>query len=581
MSSPTASADPDSRNAIQGRMAWLNSRIALARAPLVLAIGLGAAGGAVLLAQAWILAGLLDAVISGGEAVSDRLGDVVSLLALYLVRVGLSHGAALAGFEASARVRISVRRAVTHKLARLGPSYMKSRSSGEVASVAMEQIEALDGFFGKYLPAAALAWVVPATILAVVAGLDWGAAIILAIAGPLVPALMGVIGMGTAAAARKQMATLARMSGYFLDRLQGLATLRLFGQAENELVRSREIADEFRVRTMRILRVAFLTSTALELLASGTIVLLAAHVALAMSGQPLIPISGTLTLPVALFVLLLAPDFFQPFRQLTTHYHDRASALGAAEALVAILDQPDPPAGPGTTIDTDRPVAVSLRNVRLDYGAKSDGGRVALDGVDIDVAPGEKVALVGQSGAGKSSVIELLLGFEQPSSGDIQIDGKPADGHAIREIAAWAGQASRIFHGTIASNIKIGAPDATDQDVRAAAEAARVTDFTDPLPDGLNTAVGERGHGLSGGEARRVALARAFLRDRPLLLLDEPTANLDRENEALVVDAIERLSQNRTVLIATHSPAVIERCDRSIRLEAGRVEAEKVEVGNG
>lgn len=542
------------------RRRWLSGRARLARWPLAAAIAAGFVAGLLAVLQAWLLARLIAGAIAGAGL--DGLLPTAGLAMLaFAVRAALGAASELVGAAAASRVKQALRADLIAALGRLGPSWLKSRRSGAVAATVIEQVETIDGYVGRFLPVQALAAAVPVALLVPAFLVDAGAGWILLAAGALVPVALAVAGWRTGVAARRQMTRMQRMSGVFLDRLQGLATLRLFGAAERELGHLRAVADGYRASTMAVLRLAFLSSTVLELLAVGSLALVAGRAAGAL-------IEGSLGLQAGLFLLILVPELFQPLRRLGQHYHDRAAALAAAAGMLEILDAAAALPANGGGERLGHAPEVVFEDVCLAYPG---GRRPALDGASFRIAAGETVALVGESGAGKSSVLALLLGNERPTGGRILVDGRAVAGPVLAPSIAWAGQAPRIVAASLVENLRLGRPDASTAEVRAAAEACRVAGFTDGLPDGLETVVGEGGRGLSGGEARRVALARAFLRDAPLVLLDEPTANLDRDSEAAVLDAIDRLRPGRTVLIATHSPEVIRRADRVIRITAGRV----------
>jgi len=552
------------------RQRWLSGRAGAVRVSLGLAIAAGFAAGLLAVAQAWVLARLIVAAIAGGGV--DGLLPIAGLAVLvFVLRAGLAAASEVIATIAASRVKRSLRAELVAALGRLGPSWLKARRSGAVTASVIEQVEALDGFVARYLPVQALAGAIPVALLVPAFMADAGAGWILLAAGALVPVAMALVGLRTAAAARRQMTVLQRMSGVFLDRLQGLTTLKLFGAAERELDRIRDVADGYRASTMAVLRMAFLSSTVLELLAVGSLALVAGRLASSAFGAD--GAGGGVDLETALFLLILVPEMFQPLRRLGQHYHDRAAAIAAAEGMLEILDAAAALPSDGGPLKLTGAPAIEFDGVCLAYPG---GRRPALDGVSFRIAAGESVALVGESGAGKSSILSILLGSERPTSGAVRIDGRAVAGPALRPSVAWAGQSPRIVAGSLADNLRLGRPDAGDDAVRTAAEACRVSEFADRLPQGLATVVGEGGRGLSGGEARRVALARALLRDAPLVLLDEPTANLDSESEAAVLDAIDRIRAGRTLLIATHSEAVIRRVDRVIRIDAGRV-SERVE----
>ncbi|MGZ8160510.1 MAG: ABC transporter ATP-binding protein/permease, partial [Methylobacter sp.] len=364
---------------------------------------------------------------------------------------------------------------------------------------------------------------------------------------------------------RSQFLAMARMSGYFLDRLQGLETLKLFGQATQELANINRIADGFREKTMAVLRIAFLSSAVLEFFSAVAVALVAVYVGLGLLGLVHFGPAVHISLSEALFVLLLAPEFFMPLRQLAVNYHDRAAALGATDAILNILEQDTEVLMRGDS-HSDSTDLIEFNNV-----SKSYGERQVLTGINLHIAAGEKIALVGESGAGKTTLLNLLLGFESATEGRVSLNGLTVNREYAAKAIAWVGQNAYIFHGTIKDNIALADPDASEQRIINAAEAAGVTEFSAHLPEGLLTQIGERGYGLSGGQVQRIALARAFLKNTGIILLDEPTANLDAANKTLLLDVIDRLFADKTLIIASHDPDVIQRMDRRIELQQGRL----------
>lgn len=554
---------------------WLAARAAEARMAGLAASAAGIGGGLLVIAQAWLIAAAVASVAAGTPL---SAGIVAALIAVVAGRSALAWAWDAAGAAAAARAKAALRSRLYRHVAELGPGFVAARGSGSLASALMDQVEAIDGYIARYRPQTVVAAVVPALILAAVFPADWIAGALLALSAPIVPLLMAVAGAGAASASQRQFRSLARMSGHFLDRLQGLPTLRLLGRAEAELASVGRVADEFRRRTMSVLRLAFLSSAVLEFFTSIAIAMVAIYVGFAFLGWVSFGPAAGMTLQIGLFVLLLAPEFFQPLRQLSAFYHDRAAAMGAARELMPLMATPSRPADPPgpSPFPTNLPGPAGLRIE--DAHVAHEGRAPVLRGVGFAVAPGEHVALVGPSGAGKTTVLNLVLGFVTPQRGRVLIGGVPAgrlDDAALRRLVSWVGQAPRLFAGTLRDNIRLGFPEADEAEVLRAAALAHVLDFADALPDGLDTRIGERGFGLSGGQAQRLALARAFLSPAPILLMDEPTAGLDRENEALVLDSLSRLAEGRTVLVATHSPAVIAWADRTVRLSAGRILAEE------
>ncbi len=568
MSNGEAAGDPPRVSDKKAQRRWLLARARPVRGLMGLAAGCGVGNGALQIAQAALLAYVISAAVMQGASLQTLLPAFAALLVVYLLRALLAWGMETSAVAASERVKQSLRLELFRKVADLGPVRTAEYQAGALAAAVMEQVEAVGGFYARYLPQVAVAVSVPLLILIVVFPVNWLAGAILLLTAPLIPVFMALVGMSAAARSREQMQALSRMGGYFLDRVQGLPTLKLFRQDKRERSRIAEVSNAFRQRTMKVLRIAFLSSAVLEFFSSLAIAMLAIYIGFALLGFFAWGPAGELTLFTGLFILLLAPDFFQPLRQLAAFYHDRASALGAAGEIASLLDRPVPP-------QPERPLPIPIKGaprLALDRVSLHFPGRArpALQDFSLSLAPGERVALVGPSGVGKSTVINLLLGLVQPDSGTVSINGvdlADADTDAIAHASAWLGQRAHIFHGTIRDNIRLARPEADDAAIQRAAERARVNEFSDVMPQGLDTPVGERGFGLSGGQAQRVALARAILSDAPLLLLDEPTASLDPENERLVLERIAAFArEGRTVVIATHTAASMAFADRTIAM---------------
>jgi ATP-binding cassette subfamily C protein CydD len=537
--------------------ALLRREARAARARLALPLALGVAQVAAGIAQAWLIASLIAALLGFGAAGWTELGAAAALAALS-AGLGVAQERALVatGEEAKARLRD----AVFARLLAEGPA--DQRPVGERAALVVDRIEALEGFLTRWLPAAVLAVAGPAMVALAAFAVDgWSGAILLA-AGILVPVAMALTGIGAAQASRRQFEALGRLSGRFLDRMRGLPTLVLFRRQEAEAQALATAAAELRARTMKVLRVAFLSSAALEVLAAAAIAALAIrHGAVLGMAHP--------DPAAAIFCLLLVPAFFAPLRTFSQAYHEKLSARGAAAELAPLLAEPAGP--PGYVLEeVPRKVVVTFQDVKLTYDPSRPP---ALDGLSFRVMPGETLVLTGASGAGKSSVLRLLMGFRKPDSGRIALNGQDATLLApaeLRRLSSYVGQRAHLFRGTLRENIRLARPEATDAEVEAAAEAAQVMAFARGLSQGLDTLVGEGGFGLSGGQAQRVAVARAFLRDAPLVLLDEPTAHLDPGTEAEVLESLRRLCAGRTAIIATHSRAAQRILGRVLEIEAGR-----------
>ncbi|MCA7118039.1 MAG: thiol reductant ABC exporter subunit CydD [Acidibrevibacterium sp.] len=538
--------------------AWLKAESRAARPLVAPLIGLGLAGVACGIGQSAAIAALLAHALIGRPAAIALPLTGFALLAL--LRAGLAYVAEVAASRAGIAGRRRLRAAVMARVLEAGPALLRRQHSGEIATAAIDRIEGLDGFYGRWLPAAGLAVLGPALVLVAAAVVDPWAALALLLAGLLVPAGMAFAGIGAARAARRQFLAMARLQARFLDRVRGIATLVLYGRAEDEAVRLGAAADELRRRTLRVLRVAFLSSSVLDLAMVAALVGFALH----LWQAPVFP---------ALFLLLLVPEFFAPLRAFAAAYQDRMQAHASAGVLAALPQAP--PSAPAAAIRHVSASGVSVAFSGVSFTWDPARGP-ALSDVSFRISAGESLVLVGPSGAGKSTILEILLGFIRPDQGRVLLNGADITTivpSALAELTAWIGQKPMIFAGTLAENIRFARPAASDEAVREAARLARVTDFAAHLPHGLETEIGEGGFGLSGGEAQRVAIARAYLKNAPLLLLDEPTAHLDPATEAEVIASLRRLALGRTVVLASHATAAREFGGRRLDLRDGRVVA--------
>jgi ATP-binding cassette, subfamily C, bacterial CydD len=525
--------------------------------------------GAVLaIGQAFAAASILAAAFAG--AVLDaRILAAFGVLAV--LRAVVSYLTERAAFTAGASARRRLRSDAMSRLLQAGPALLRERHSGELATIVVDKIEALDGLFSRYVPAATFAVVGPAMVLLALLYADPWAALVLLGCGLLVPVGMAIAGIGAAAASRNQFLAMVRLQARFLDRVRGIATIVLYGRAEDEARALLQAASELRVRTMRVLRVAFLSSLVLDLSAALAMVVLAIHYFVLLNQAGLKQGADADVLWPALAVLLLTPEFFAPLRTFSVSYQDRLHATGAAESLIDLPPLPEPvPAREIRTVAAQG-VTIAFDNVRLIWDASRGP---ALDQLSFRVSAGETLVLAGPSGSGKSSVIEILLGFVRPDSGRVTINGADITDlvpQALSRLTAWIGQRPVLFSGSIRDNILFARPEASLDEVNAAATSARLDQFTAGLPDGLDTQIGEGGYGLSGGQAQRVAIARAYLKNAPLLLLDEPTAHLDPATEQEVLDSLRRLILGRTVILASHSSAAHGFGGRRLDLRDGKV----------
>jgi ATP-binding cassette subfamily C protein CydD len=575
-----------------------------ARGQLLLAVGLALAGTGLILAQAGLLAHAL-ATAARGVGAAALTGTLLALLAVVAGRAVAAGGAEAAALHAAATVKSRLRRALARHTLRLGPGWLGGQRPGEITALATRGLDGLDSYFARYLPSLVLAVAVPAAVLARVAAADWISAVIIAGTLPLIPVFAVLVGWHTKAATRRQWRLLATLAGHFLDVVEGLPTLKVFGRAKAQEQVIGEVTGAYRATTMATLRVAFLSALVLELAAAVATALVAVEVGLRL-------LYGHLGYQTALVVLLLTPEAYLPLRAVGAQFHASMEGAAAAGRVLEILDtrghhppapcrshHPHPPphdggragqCGPAARVDL-RAARITLAQVTVAYPG---GRRPALDGVCLTIAPGDRIVLTGPSGAGKSSLLALLLRFAEPAAGTVAVGGAgpPAAGLpalgpppvdvATTDLAAWRAQIAwlpqhpHLFAGSVAANIALGQRDAGEQAIRRAARLAGAAEFIEALPGGYGTEVGERGLRLSAGQRQRVALARAFLRDTPLLLLDEPTAHLDQATARQLWAAIDAISPGRTVVIVSHGHghgSGRQPGARVLRLDQGRLPA--------
>ena len=562
VSKPVASPETPQQRRL--RTTWLESLGAAARGRQRVAALCTSASGVLLVVQAAAIAWLIQAVLVDGRPLADGAGMALLLGLALAGRALLGVGTSAAAGTVADTAKLTLRQRVYRKLQANGPLWLRSQRSGELGELMLAHGEAVDGYFAGFQPVRTEMVVVPLLILAAVAWVNWVVALILLFTGPLVPIFMMLVGWGAEAASRGQLREMARLGGHFADRLKGLGLLRVYGRGQDELEQVAQASEELRQRSMRVLRIAFLSSTTLEFFASVSVAMVALYFGLSYLGlMELGP--GLPTLGGGVFCLLLAPEFYNPLRKFAAHYHDRANALAAAaeiERLLGGLPEAVPTAATASSHRVDEPVvlpraALQARALTLrPLGAPAD----VVHDFSLDLQPGDRVALVGPSGSGKSTVLEALAGWLPPQAGSLRL----APGLRV----VHAGQRPYLFHGSLADNLRLGDPQASDARLQAVAEAGQVLRFAHHLPDGLDTVVGERGLGLSGGEARRVGLARALLMEADVLLLDEPTAFLDPQTEAALLEALSVHARGRCVVVATHSPAVMAWADRVVTLPA-------------
>ena len=514
------------------------------------------------LVQATLLARIVAKAFDGASVHALRV-DFVLLVGAFLFRAGFAWGMEVAGRRAAWSVLSELRLALVERRLRTQPAAIDGTDGAEIAAVAVQGVEALEGYFARYLPQVVLASVVPVLVIAWVAFVDLESALIMALTLPLVPVFMWLIGRYTEQRTRERWQALRQLSVHFLDVVRGLPTLRAFGRADHQVRVLGEVSERYRATTMQTLRVSFLSGSVLELAATLGVALIAVAAGVRL-------VDGGLALQAGLTVLVLAPEVYLPFRRLGAEYHASADGLAVAERMFALLDAPAAvPEGGPLLAPSPAVVAIRFEQVSFSYPARTG---LVLDGLELELSPGEAVALVGESGAGKSTVAALLLGLLAPDSGRILVGGVDLAECRIdawRSLIAWVPQHPTLFRGTVADNIGLGSADATEAAVVEAASLAGADAFVSALPDGYATIVGDGGRPLSGGERRRIGLARAFLRDAPLVILDEPTADLDPASVGIVSAAVRRLRHGRTMLLIAHRPELVASADRVVVLAGG------------
>ncbi|HEY5269958.1 MAG TPA: thiol reductant ABC exporter subunit CydD [Anaerolineales bacterium] len=530
--------------------------------------------GLLTIGQAAGLSRVVDGVFLGGQLLSDETGLLRLLLFIVFLRALLAWGSEVSATAVAISVKSDLRQRLFDKILSLGPAYTRGERTGELVNAAVEGMEALDAYFSQYLPQLFIAVLVPLSILMVVFPRDPLSGLVLLLTAPLIPIFMYLIGKTAETLTKRQWDTLSLLSAYFLDSLQGLTTLKELGRSREHANSIAEASNRFRDVTLSVLRVTFLSALVLELVATVSTAVVAVEVGLRL-------LYGQLAFQQALFLLLLAPEFYIPLRMLGLRFHAGMSGATAARRIFEILDAPvSGDQGSGIRDQDSHPLSLSPASLiafeNLSYVYPSEAAP-ALRDITLEIHAGEHIALVGLSGAGKSTLAALLLRFIHPDCGQITINHEPLAEIPLeswRRLIAWVPQNPYLFHDTLAANLRLARPDATDEQLAAAARAAHLDEFVQSLPQGYGTVVGEEGARLSGGQAQRLALARAFLKNAPILILDEPTSSLDPEQEMLVESAIHDLMHGRTVITIAHRLNTVFQADRIFVLEQGRLAEE-------
>ena len=568
--------------------AWLRQQARSVKGSMLAAILAAFGGGLLIILQARLLALVCQRAVIEGIGLTPLLPLLAWVGAIALLRGLAAYLSEHAAIKAAAQVRQQVRTALYQRLLLLRPTGMAG-DVGPLTEVVTAGVEGLEAYIARFLPQMVLAGLLPLAVLLVVLPSEWRSSLVLIFSAPFIPLLMVLIGKGTETLNRRQFSRLSRMAGHLLDLVQGLPDLKIFGAAKREAELVAQVSDQYRTGTMAVLRVAFLSAFTLEFFSTVGTAVVAVIIGFRL-------LAGNLSLLDGLFVLLLAPEYYLPLRNLGLAYHSRMNGMAAAERIMPLLQQPLPTKDllpqraqrntEAATVVTNMPTEPSSADLRVLCGESIEivcdsvsfrygGDRGGVQDARLTIPANSITALVGASGSGKSTLARLLLGLAQPESGQITVNGTDLtqlDQQAWRLQLAWVPQQPFFFSATIRENLLLGRPDADDLAIQQALGAAALSEVISALPEGLATRLGDRGAGLSGGELRRLALARVFLRDAGLVVLDEPTAGLDADNEQLVLNAVERLAIGRTMLIISHREATISRCQQVVVLAAGRLE---------
>lgn len=548
----------------------LNNLARNSRFNLGITILAGALGGILTIGQARNLSWAVSRVFLEGQSLMQVTDILRMLLFIIAGRSFLMWISEVSAKAVAVHVKNDLRERLFSHIYKLGPAYTRRERTGELTATAVEGIEALDAYFSQYLPQLALSALIPLSILIFAIQIDPLSALVLFLTAPLIPVFMIMIGKAAEALTHQQYETLTRLSAHFLDSLQGLTTLKYFGRSKDHARSIEEVSNEFRDTTMNVLRVTFLSALVLELVATLSTAVIAVEIGLRL-------LYAKIAFEQALFLLILAPEFYLPFRNLGLRFHAGMNGTTAARKIFEILDLPvadklkKTDENQNTSLLPDGNIQITIKDLTFTY---PDETSPALEDINLNIEAGQHFALVGESGAGKSTLVQLLLRFISPNDGQILAGGQPLENISIenwREKIAWVPQNPFIFNTSLADNIRLGQPDADMDAVKTAARTAHLDDFIKTLPEGYQTVVGEGGARLSSGQAQRLALARAFLKDAPILILDEPTSSLDPTTETELEEATRKLSTGRTVITIAHRMNTIFRADRIVVLKSGRI----------
>ncbi|HDR1212895.1 cysteine/glutathione ABC transporter permease/ATP-binding protein CydD [Pasteurella multocida] len=549
---------------------WLWSQQKPIRRLLNLNIMLASVSSVILVINTYFLANLLHHLIMLNTARHELLPSFIGLVIGFALRAIILWVREQIGFKCGRILRNILRQKILDKIHQVGPATINNKPAGSWATIMLEQVENLHNYYARYLPQQALSAIVPVVILIAIFPLNWAAGLVLMITAPLIPIFMILVGIAAADSSQKNMATLAKLSGQFLDRLRALETLRLFNRTEEQTQHIEKNTEDFRETTMDVLKMAFLSSAVLEFFTSISIALMAVYFGFSYLGELNFgTYDAPLTLFVGFFCLILAPEFYQPLRDLGTYYHDRAAGIGAADVIVDFLEANHTTAQ--STAQQNPHIESAVEICAENLVILSPQGKPLTQALNFSLPAGSHTAIVGQSGAGKTSLFNAILGF-LTYQGSLKINGielKEMNITQWRKHIAWVGQNPLLLQGSIKENLLLGDIEATEAQIDQALCLAQAKEFTDKL--GLNSEIKDGGLGVSVGQAQRLAIARALLRQGHLLLLDEPTASLDAQSENLVLQALQHMSQQQTTLMITHRIEDLKQCDTILVMQQGAI----------
>lgn len=540
----------------------------------IFAIIFGLLGSGLVVLQSLNLSKVIDQVFLGKKVLADVLPLIRAIIIIILFRAIFTFLNTVLNNRVAIKVKTHLRNELLQKIDRLGPAYLRISRSGELVTSAIQGVESLDAYFSQYLPQIIIATLMPLTILAVVFPMDLLSGIVFLVTAPLIPFFMALVGRSSEALTKKQWLALSRLGADFLDTLQGLTTLKTLGRSKEYTTHVDEMSDRYRIATMNVLRVTFLSAFVLELIATISTAVVAVEIGLRL-------LYGKMLFEQAFFILLIAPEFYLPMRNLGTRYHAGMLGVTAAASIFDVLGMPEPQTIEFTekrncSIELENPFLLRFEDVSFTYPGRE---AESLKSLSFEISSGMRYALVGRSGAGKSTILQLIMRFLQPSTGEILLNGENIlkfDLEKWRKQIAWVPQNPMLFDTSLLENVRLDQREISEERVWQALKYAQLEKFAQSLPDGLATSLNEWGSRLSGGQAQRVALARAFIKDAPLLLMDEPTANLDPELEAALEIAIKELMKGRTSITIAHRRDTVVHADRIIVCEEGRI----VQVGD-